>query len=259
LLLVDSDGAKFVAMPTAIEVYNRRVLEAAAGQQARQRSRQALGSAEHAGARPPSSWLDLGERLGFHASNGFMRWLNQRLSTAVALHLIVIAGIILPVTRIRLMVSGGDGDRAGGVRRRSEQRRQRQRPQQPRRTENTSTDNNIGRDNRRPKRNANLSSFFVDKQRDSVSNNLSQHQLMPSYCQTIARRTTGSANSSPHQPCPQQQQRAVQAAAAGDRELGPRSQPLTVSATSNVELQTLGGPQVTAEARNQQSLFEHLS
>lgn len=120
LLLVDDDGAKFVAMPVAMEVYEKQVQEAADLQQARMKG--------HAGGDQIKRMADTGGRSAdghsfwsslwrfksrdqtsqdgaqSATSGGFLHWIN--LSTAIMLHLLAVGLIITLVSKFRSSVSG---------------------------------------------------------------------------------------------------------------------------------------------------------
>lgn len=102
LLLVDDDGAKFVAMPAAIEVYNQQVQEAA-GQLTRQKNQASLNDSNKRARQESSLWNLWKGQFGFGENNaqpiGPVYWIN--LSTAVMLHLVVLAVIITLVSRFR--------------------------------------------------------------------------------------------------------------------------------------------------------------
>lgn len=111
LLLVDDDGAKFVAMPAAIEVYNQQVQEAAAGQLARQRGHGYLNERRSSqdGGSIWSFWRGL---FGFgdqsnnnnNGGPGPLYWAN--VSTAILLHLAILAVIVTLVSRFRSTFRG---------------------------------------------------------------------------------------------------------------------------------------------------------
>lgn len=119
LLLVDDDGAKFVAMPVAMEVLNRQVKEAADQQQARQRGqtgaseadqvrRSADGSKAEAGSFWPSFWRFKASKEPPQASQaGWLHWIN--VSTAILLHLLALAVIVALLSRLRTSLAGHNG------------------------------------------------------------------------------------------------------------------------------------------------------
>lgn len=262
LLLVDEVGAKFVAMPTAMEVYERHVQEATSGQQQARmklRHQQQLSTTEI--KRP---WYHFGERLGLTNSTGFMQWVN--LSTAIALHLIVIVCILSLATRFRLLVGlGGNGHEQDGGSGTSSQLG----GSEP----NSVTGLNVAGGqpgNRWPKSISSLGSFFADKQDEAAGS-------------MLTRQLTSRVNSAGSSPPAQQQQPKLVGAYSGQllqRKLEleqqgglQQSQPparqsvvssgALVSAKSGGQLRAHTSEQLMAElspeARgHQQSLFEHL-
>jgi len=141
LLLVDEDGAKFVAMPAAMEVYSRQVQEAqaslAAASAASLDSKQKRAGSKLAGSggskgherQPahkeagPTFWRSITEQLGLERSGANpMYWVN--ISTAIMLHIVALVAIVALVSRIRsrnsLLVGGPPsmhftaGDQSGG-------------------------------------------------------------------------------------------------------------------------------------------------
>lgn len=105
LLLVDDDGAKFVAMPAAIEVYNQQVREAA-DHQARRKHQNNPSEYPDVDVSENSLWHRWKSQFGFSKdsnTSGSSYWVN--LSTALMLHLIVIAFIATIVSKIKSSIN----------------------------------------------------------------------------------------------------------------------------------------------------------
>lgn len=127
LLLVDDEGAKFVAMPAAVEAYSKQVIEAS--EQMAAANRRSMLASQTNRASGLSLWNQVKSWFGFGShskdsaqfernldgnsteTRSSLYWLN--LSTAILLHLIVIALILTLLVRSRSSYFNGGSSVAG--------------------------------------------------------------------------------------------------------------------------------------------------